>query len=185
MQGVPVEHLSVERIEDEKALDALKEEWDSLLSNSGSDTIFLTWEWLEAWWRCFREDERLWLVLVKDSNGEVVGIAPLCLTQERRLGGLPVRCLRFLGDRSAGSEYLDFIVKRGCEEKILKAIFHYLHEQHRCLSTSLRFRWSQENPLSCWALMVTIKKLSVGRSSRSPLGLATRLPYVWRGMTGG
>jgi CelD/BcsL family acetyltransferase involved in cellulose biosynthesis len=125
------EALSVTLIEDETVFSLLKEEWNGLLSNSRSDTIFLTWEWLEAWWRCFRHEEQLWLLLVKDARGILVGIAPLRLTVERGIGRVPIKCLRFIGDRLAGSEYLDFIIQKGLEETVLRAIFQYLHKQHR------------------------------------------------------
>ena len=128
--GNASESLAVERIDSEKAFFDLKEEWNDLLSSSKSNTIFLTWEWMQAWWKCFRAEERPWLVVVKEASGRTVGIAPFCLTLEPGVGGLPIKCLRFLADRSAGSEYLDFIVRQGDEEKILNAIFKYLGDQH-------------------------------------------------------
>lgn len=123
------EPLSVTIIEDEKAFSLLQQEWNGLLSKSAGDTIFLTWEWLEAWWRCFRDNEQLWLLLVKDADRALVGIAPLYLSVEQGIGNVSIKCLRFIGDRSAGSEYLDFIVRQGCEETVLQAILQYLDKQ--------------------------------------------------------
>ena len=122
--------LSVERIEDDGVLDVLKDEWNNLLARSRSNTVFLTWEWIEAWWRCFRGQERLWLLVVKNSDGATVGIAPLYLDLERGVGGVPLRCLRFVADRSAGSEYLDFIIAREYERQVFDALLEYLEEEH-------------------------------------------------------
>jgi CelD/BcsL family acetyltransferase involved in cellulose biosynthesis len=120
------ERLSLTTVTDEDTLSLLKDEWNGLLSQSRSDTVFLTWEWLEAWWQCFRHQEELWLLLIKSPQGQLVGIAPFCRVRERAFGRRALKCVRFIGDRFAGSEYLDFIIRQGWEERVLEAIFQYL-----------------------------------------------------------
>src|SRR5437867_20023 len=55
--------LSIDRISTDIEFTALKEEWNSLLTESGSNEISLTWEWLYTWWKVFRDDSRRLLIL--------------------------------------------------------------------------------------------------------------------------
>ena len=104
----------------------LRNHWNALLATSRSNTIFLSYEWLESWWRHFRQPgDRLFLFTMNDTRGTPVAIAPLCLTR-LRFGGLPLRCLRFVGDGSEDSDYLDLIVARGHEEGALQALLDHL-----------------------------------------------------------
>jgi CelD/BcsL family acetyltransferase involved in cellulose biosynthesis len=74
---------------------ALETEWDSLLAQSKNTNVFLTWEWLFAWWQIFGGKNRLWLLTVKD-NGELIGIAPLMISVYRK-GFFRLRVLRSIG----------------------------------------------------------------------------------------
>ena len=56
-------------------LRTLSAEWNRLLEGSCSDTIFLTWEWCEAWWKAYGNDRSLF-VLTAWEGSELVGIAP-------------------------------------------------------------------------------------------------------------
>ena len=113
------------------ALRRLEPTWNTLLRQSASDALSLTWEWLSAWWDVFGDDRELYVVVVC-SGEEVIGIAPF---QRRRLlhyGLLPFRRLEFLasGEQEADetcSEYLDFILRRGREAEALRHILEYLH----------------------------------------------------------
>lgn len=128
MASDPGRELSIECVDDGARLPAVAGDWQRLLARSASDVVFLTWDWLEAWWRCLRGDCRLRLLVARDARSEPVAMAPLGLTAERGLWGRPVRCLHFLGDRAAGSEYLDFIVARGQESAALAAMLRFLDE---------------------------------------------------------
>ncbi|HEY7333392.1 MAG TPA: GNAT family N-acetyltransferase [Bryobacteraceae bacterium] len=43
----------------------MREEWNELLSSSGSDCLFLTWEWLYTWWKSLAEDRHLSIMTVR------------------------------------------------------------------------------------------------------------------------
>ena len=45
--------MRIVELREEAALANLRTEWDALLALSASRTIFLTWEWLSAWWRAY------------------------------------------------------------------------------------------------------------------------------------
>jgi len=41
--------MKIGEIRQEAGLDELRPAWDTLLRDSASNTIFLSWEWLTAW----------------------------------------------------------------------------------------------------------------------------------------
>jgi hypothetical protein len=108
---------------------ALGDAWDALLDRAEGKRVFLCHGWLASWWRVFgeRNGRRLWIIVAEDDDG-IQGIAPL-YRQTRRLAGiLQCREIHFLGDYYVGSDFLDFIVGRGKEEKVLRAFYDALRE---------------------------------------------------------
>jgi peptidoglycan/xylan/chitin deacetylase (PgdA/CDA1 family)/CelD/BcsL family acetyltransferase involved in cellulose biosynthesis len=113
--------MKVIEIRSEAELAALREAWNGLLSESASDTIFLTWEWVTAWWSAYGREDDLRIQLVQDDNGVLRGIAPLRRQTLSRYGrSLPA--LVFVGDGSADSDYLDFIIAAGAERPVMEAL---------------------------------------------------------------
>ena len=88
---------------------ALRQEWNPLLHDSTSDTIFLTWEWQSIWWEHLGEGE-LYLVTMRDGD-HLSGIAPMYMVTSD--DGL--RTLFIVGCRDV-SDYLDLIAASGQEE---------------------------------------------------------------------
>ena len=105
---------------------ALRAEWNELLDRSPSRSVFLTWEWLFAWWESFRGDRTLCLIEIRDEAGSLRGIAPLCI--ERRGAVAPERVVTFLGRERVTSEYLDLIVNPGDEDAVASAVWSALAE---------------------------------------------------------
>ena len=111
-------HLRVDRVVDTQAFDALRGPWNDLIRDSRADSVFLTWEWLNAWWTLLGGDRDLQVIVVWDGD-ELVGLAPLART--RRM--LPwLSRLEFLGTGGAGSDYLDVVVRHGYEDASAQAI---------------------------------------------------------------
>jgi CelD/BcsL family acetyltransferase involved in cellulose biosynthesis len=106
---------------------ALGARWNALLKETGSDSVFLTWEWLYTWAKHYLEEGQLWIVLVF-KNDELVGIAPFCV-RRRVTEVITVREMRFLGSDDVGSTHLDFIVRRKHKATVLRAIYRHLHEE--------------------------------------------------------
>lgn len=117
--------ITVRCISDVAQFAALQSEWNDLLRASARDNPFLTWEWLYAWWMQFGSARRLRLIVVR-SNETLIAIAPLRLVTSP----LPwFSRLEFLGTGAAGSDYLDLIVRRGCEPQVLTSIAAFLVAQ--------------------------------------------------------
>jgi len=111
----------------------LREAWDALLARSaaGTGSIFLTWDWFQAWWSSYAEpDFQLRLLLVYDEAGGLCAIAPL---REETVGrhGQSRRVIRFAVDCSNDSEYLDFIVAADHEGGARAALAGWLEAECR------------------------------------------------------
>ncbi len=91
-------------------------EWDELLANSQSDQIFLTCEWQSNWWRAYQPGE-LWVVLVRDDEGRLCGIAPWFIDADED----GTRVVRTVGCVDV-TDYLDVIARRGEERAVFEAL---------------------------------------------------------------
>ena len=101
----------------------LGEQWDALCRDSAADNVFLTWDWVEAWWAAFGATKELAAVVAYDGD-QLVGIAPL---YRWRAGG-PGRpgVLRLLGSGdSVSPDYLSFVTRRGYEVTATVALLEH------------------------------------------------------------
>lgn len=89
--------------------DTLKEDWNKLLANSYTNSIFLTWEWISGWWKIYHGDKNLLVICARNDENNIVGIAPLFLHKSEYYG-VKVNEISFIGDNS--SDRQDFIVHR-------------------------------------------------------------------------
>ncbi len=94
--------LEVQIVDSSSELWALAPQWRALERASGLGLPFQTWEWSTSWWEHLREDsaavrDLLRVCVVRRPSGEVVGIAPLMLTQRPGSGPIRARFLQFIG----------------------------------------------------------------------------------------
>src|SRR3990172_3214461 len=61
---------------------------------------------MREWWRIYGADHELWTLVARDSNGALLGIAPLVM-ERRHLG---TRRLFMMGANEIQPDHLDFIV---------------------------------------------------------------------------
>lgn len=112
--------IEIKIISDVKTLISIRDIWHELENNS-KIYPFNTFEWVINWWKYFGSGKKLWILLVVDDNGPI-GIAPFMITFGEM--GLPVRRIKFIG--SNNSDYLDFIVRYGCEDIFYQSLIKYL-----------------------------------------------------------
>jgi len=129
------ERLTVELVCDLATFEALRMEWDELLMASDSRCVFLTWEWLYTWWKHLREN-RLLSILAVRRGSELVALAPLALRPRSLTRGCPFPSLEFLGSGFVGSDYLDFIVRKGAENDASQALISHLAKERVPLKLS-------------------------------------------------
>lgn len=126
-------HLTISLIKDRDTFHNLREEWNGLLVQSDSNTIFLTWEWLYNWWSVYEgANKKLFVILVRN-NATLVGIAPFYM---QRTSSFIFNEIHFLGTNIVCSDYLNFILPKGREVEIVFFILSYL-KQNNHLWTSL------------------------------------------------
>jgi CelD/BcsL family acetyltransferase involved in cellulose biosynthesis len=119
--------LFIEEVADTRSFKSLNSQWNHLLSQSESDNIFLTWEWVFHWWQVYGKGKKLRVLVVKDPQGDIVAIAPLYLHAKTFLGGLSVNEIRFLGTgEDVSPDYLDFIIRRGFESESVDTLVGHL-----------------------------------------------------------
>ena len=93
----------------------LLEDWERILPQSSTNTVFLTPAWQRAWWRHFSDRSELCILSVRDGD-QLLGIAPLMINDG---------VLSFVGDEDL-FDYRDFIVVRGKEEIFYSALCDHL-----------------------------------------------------------
>lgn len=99
------QQIQIRRVDDLEALWPRRAEWNALVARSQTNSAFQTFEWHSSWWRVFGGDVQL-LLLLAESDGQMVGVAPL-MVSDRRLLGRWRRVVEFIGTGS--SDYCDFI----------------------------------------------------------------------------
>ena len=112
--------MRVVQIQSETELRGLKPAWDALLRESASNTIFLTWEWVTAWWSAYGKPGELRILAAFDDGDVLRGIAPLRCGTARKYGQ-SVSALTFVGDGSNDADYLDLIIASGYEDQVMAA----------------------------------------------------------------
>jgi CelD/BcsL family acetyltransferase involved in cellulose biosynthesis len=107
---------------------SLEKEWNDLLALSASHVPFLRHEYITAWWQGLGGGEwskgELYVVTARQENGELVGIAPLFLTDNRE--GEPA--LMLLGSIEI-SDYLDIIARPEDIAAFMEALLAYLADE--------------------------------------------------------
>jgi CelD/BcsL family acetyltransferase involved in cellulose biosynthesis/peptidoglycan/xylan/chitin deacetylase (PgdA/CDA1 family) len=117
--------MKVVELRQETDLQVLAADWERLLRASASNTIFLTWEWVAAWWSAYGAPGELRILAAYDDLGTLCGIAPLRAQAQQRYGQ-KVSTLTFIGAGSNDSDYLDFIVAPGYEEQMMECFCAHL-----------------------------------------------------------
>jgi CelD/BcsL family acetyltransferase involved in cellulose biosynthesis len=127
-------HMEVKTVGTTEEFVSLRDEWNALLESSASDCVFLTHEWLFAWWKHLAEGRQLAIVIARD-GGKLVGILPLAERPAQFTRMMP-RTLEFLGSGAIGSDYLDAIAAPGREREVIAAFAGHLNERAQLLQLS-------------------------------------------------
>lgn len=98
---------------DTTTFDRIADDWEALLSECWTDTIFVTPWWQAIWLRHFGDQSTVRILKADDDAGNLLGIAPMSVS-----GG----AVRFLGGEDL-FDYHDFLVVKGAEEAFYPAVF--------------------------------------------------------------
>ncbi len=109
--------MKIEVIESYEGQEQLHKEWDALEARGNVPGVFLTWDWQSVWWRYFGAGATMRLVLMRDDEGTLRGVAPFYIFRgepgDNETDRLPSgeggkRILR-LGGGVDVSDYLDIL----------------------------------------------------------------------------
>jgi CelD/BcsL family acetyltransferase involved in cellulose biosynthesis len=112
--------LHIEIYPNANGFNELEAEWNELLNDSASDTVFLTQQWQSSWWRHLGDGTPT-LIALRNDNGRLEGLAPLysILTSDGKWELNTVGCVDV-------SDYLDIIVRHGQEEQVYNRLLDLL-----------------------------------------------------------
>lgn len=120
---LPATKLSVQLVHSPETFASLEPEWDSLLRQSETNSIFQTWRYLSLWWKHFGSKSEL-AILTARREGELLGIAPLQIRRGKSGPRKHLLHLCFLGSLAPAEGLLfDFIVRKGEEIPVMEAFF--------------------------------------------------------------
>lgn len=105
--------MKLELVTSSEQFEALRHEWNSLLSFNATNEIFLTWQWQHTWWQAYHPGD-LWIIVGRDESGTLIGIAPWFIEQ-------PARVVRTIGCVEV-TDYLDVLVVPAQRETFLAAV---------------------------------------------------------------
>lgn len=108
----------------------LQAEWSALLAGSQENTIFLTWEWMTSWLEARSVPTQLFIIIVRNEVGELLGCAPLYRSDMRLVNMFRYKTLRVIGDHSSGSDYPGFIAQTIDAITIKQKLFETLSLLH-------------------------------------------------------
>ncbi|HET6437315.1 MAG TPA: GNAT family N-acetyltransferase [Anaeromyxobacter sp.] len=98
--------LRVEMRESPSRLAELSDEWRLLFASAGEPNPFLSFEWLDRWWRSFGGGRRLRVLEARDAAGRLCGALALMSGGALR----PGRRWQLLGNGLCGADGLDALV---------------------------------------------------------------------------
>ena len=91
-------------------------DWNAILRDNRSLSIFCTPEWMGSWWKAFGTNKRMTLV----------GLVPLYFDEIRGPLSRRLTVLRLIGDGSGDSDGLDLIIRPGFEVACAQALLSWL-----------------------------------------------------------
>ena len=106
----------IEKLED---IPLPSEQWNSMVANNQTNTIFQTYEWFVSWWRALGKNNQLVLLIAYESN-KVIAFAPLMLTNN----SYGNKSLSFAGDTN--SDYCDFVIS-GNHMNVISAFLEFIN----------------------------------------------------------
>ncbi|HEY6006584.1 MAG TPA: GNAT family N-acetyltransferase [Anaeromyxobacter sp.] len=103
---------------DPDRLRRLRDEWRALFDAAAAPSPFLSWEWLQTWWRAFGARRRLWVLEARDRAGRLAGALALC----SRPGIAGERRWQLVGNGITGSDGLDVLARAADAPAVRAAI---------------------------------------------------------------
>lgn len=117
---------------------AIKDEWDNLLANSVYKTPYQCWEWNFSWAKNLPLKYSIYVVVLRDKDGSLVGIAPFQLNNNLFLFNI----IGFISQHA--SVYPDFIIKNGMEKYVIQELVKFIDKNKKI--SGINFIFADPSP---------------------------------------
>lgn len=166
--------LQIEAYHDESAFDTLRDEWNALVFSNPRNRIFVTWQWQVNWWAAYHPGE-LWIIAVRDENGQLVGLAPWFIEQRPT-----ERVVRSVGCVEV-TDYLELIIRPEHEQAVLQTLADYLDTENARYDLVDFCNIPGDSPvLELWPPLLDAQGFSVNVAQQEVSPVIT-LPETWDG----
>ncbi len=118
--------MNVELLKSQKEWHALRKQWDTLLETSVFPSVFISFDYVVKAFELFHADSaEPFILVIRDPEGLVVGIAPFRRSMHRRWS-VNQAVLEYLVTWEVDKPYI--LARDGWEDSVWEAIFVYLDE---------------------------------------------------------
>ncbi|MFC2164320.1 GNAT family N-acetyltransferase [Acidobacteriota bacterium] len=116
--------MTVKRIDKFEDFVRLEEDWNIFLFSSDLNSVFLTHQWFSTWWKHLSEDSELHVLIFRDLEERLLGLAPLRIKEGKLL---------FIAGHEV-TDYCDFITCPKDREGFFRAFLKSLKEDYSNLT---------------------------------------------------
>jgi CelD/BcsL family acetyltransferase involved in cellulose biosynthesis len=117
--------LLVEAVRTMEGFEKLGPEWQQLFERSKCTNVFLSFDWMVEWWKCWGNRRTLFILVIREASGGLVGVAPFS-TKLSGIGRIGPVSVRFIGDEFVGSDHLDLLATTLFESSVPEAVARFL-----------------------------------------------------------
>ena len=127
----PILPYRVRVVRTQAEFDSLSTEWDDFLQASGIHNLCMTHGWLSLWLKHFGSGSTPLIIIVQDSAGAWVGLAPLQISRSRKgLAHRLLRAVQWIGTAPTVFDWMQFIIRPDADETtVLSAIAQGLQRE--------------------------------------------------------
>jgi len=107
--------LSIETVSTSNEFNLLENEWEELLTHSPQSSFFLSFHWLNSWWKFYATETDTLNIIILRSNDKIDAILPIYFTD---------KTIHYIGTNDVEhdevcTEYIDIICRKGVEKEVL------------------------------------------------------------------
>jgi CelD/BcsL family acetyltransferase involved in cellulose biosynthesis len=127
--------LEYEWITKDHEFDGLKNEWQKIFNENNTLSVFLSWEWINNWWKVFGNGKKLDVLCIREkSKGILLAIIPLYKDNKRILGMPIIWKWSLIGSNSiACSDHLGIVwlvsLNKNTINEILDLIWQHIRDK--------------------------------------------------------